>query len=498
MKALFYTATAVFIALAGVIAYFALQSPSSLGGARIVLDIDVAGMPQIEAESTAHAPLDPYANEKDEKPGDDASAPAAEDVVPAQSVDAGTPHRAADAAQDSQPAREAHHEDITATPPGTALAGLQQDRPLFREVDPQGEPQAQALSHTEMQAAAEPAPPAQVAAKEERLTLPGTNLDAPPSRSLPRDAAHDPAEVTSDIAPGAPVAPPPPAVSAAAPAAPAPQVDAAAPAPVPPPVPIRRPNDIPATAERVAAADGALGGLQFATTEVSTPKEARIAILLRGVGRNERDGAQALAKLPSAVSLGFLPYSASAQRLATQARDKGHEIIVQLPLEPTDYPTNDPGPDTLLTSLPPEENAARLDTVLTRFQGYTGVTNFLGGKMLQSKTSLKPVLEDIKARGLVYVAESNNSSATVKQLAREINLRYGAAQILIDAQATPEAIDKALDRLVALARQQGSAIGMGTASGVTIGQVEAWSQKLGAQGITLVPVGALAQTPGAS
>jgi polysaccharide deacetylase 2 family uncharacterized protein YibQ len=122
----------------------------------------------------------------------------------------------------------------------------------------------------------------------------------------------------------------------------------------------------------------------------------------------------------------------------------------------------------------------------------------MGGKMLQSKTSLKPVLEDIKARGLLYVGESNNSSAAVKQVAREINLRYGAAQVLIDAQATPDAIDKALTRLIALARQNGSAIGMGTATGMTITQVQAWSEKLAAQGITLVPVGALAQTPGSS
>jgi uncharacterized protein len=118
--------------------------------------------------------------------------------------------------------------------------------------------------------------------------------------------------------------------------------------------------------------------------------------------------------------------------------------------------------------------------------------------MLQSKNSLKPVLEDLKARGLVYVGESNNSSAAVKQVAREINLRFGVAQVLIDAQATPDAIEKSLQRLVALARQQGSAIGMGTASGVTIAQVQAWSQKLAPQGITLVPVGVLAQTPGSS
>jgi polysaccharide deacetylase 2 family uncharacterized protein YibQ len=491
MKALFYTATAVFIALAGIIAYFALQSPASVGSARIVLDIDIAGMPQAADESAARAPLDPYANEKDENPADSGEQPAPREGQPSHSGDAGAlPGRDDHPESHSAPRREAQQEEIPAPPPGTALAGLEQDRPIFREVEPEG------------QAAPEPHPgadpaPAEQAAKEE-FVLPGTNVDLPPSSlsASERHAAQQPADVTVDTIAGSPTMP----TASSEPSA-APHAEAFAPAPVlpPPPVPARRPNDIAGPGERAAAADSDLtGGVQFATTEVSAGKEARVAILLRGVGRNERDGAAAIAKLPSAVSLGFLPNSATAQRFATQARDKGHEIIIQIPLEPTDYPTSDPGPDAMMTSLTPEENAARLDTVLTRFQGYTGVTNYMGGKMLQSKTALKPLLEDIKGRGLVYVGESNNSSTAVRQLAGEISLRYGGSQVLIDANSSPDAIDKALQRLVDLARQQGSAIGMGTAKGVTIEQVERWSQKLAAQGITLVPVGALAQTPGSS
>jgi uncharacterized protein len=495
MKALFYTATAVFIALAGVIAYFALQSPASVGSARIVLDIDIAGMPQAENDSAARAPLDPYADEKDENPADGGEGPAPREDNPAQSGDVGPVlGRDSHPQSHSAPTREAHQEEIPAPPPGTALAGLEQDRPIFREVEPEG--QAASQQHL----GADRAPAERAEREEERLILPGTNIDLPPSSSpaAERRSAQQPADVTADIAPSATGSPTMPTASSAP--STATQAEAFAPAPIlpPPPVPARRPNDLAGPGDRAAADANLTGGVQFATTEVSGGREARVAILLRGVGRNERDGAAAIAKLPPAVSLGFLPNSASAQRFAGQARDKGHEIIVQIPLEPTDYPTSDPGPDAMMTSLSPEENAARLDTVLTRFQGYTGVTNYMGGKILQSKTSLKPLLEDIKARGLVYVGESNNSSTAVRQLAGEIDLRYGGSQVLIDANASPDAIDKALQRLVDLARQNGSAIGMGTAKSVTIEQVEEWSQRLAAQGITLVPVGVLAQIPGSS
>lgn len=513
MKTLFYTATAVFITLAGVIAFFALQTPaSSVGGARIVLDVDASGMPAAGKDGEAAA-LDPYANEQDDKPAD-AEAPAPADVTENGGADAQQANAAivqddlvapeAPPAETSR-AEGAPDEEIPALPPGTALAGLDQAQPLFREVPANTQP-------TAAPDATDPEAPAEVATAEEPVQetaprapgetepdadpgLPGTNLAAVREEPLPADERHE-LRGAADIAPQDTAAASPQSLPAEEPqptAAPVEEFQAAVPPPPPPPpIPRRRPSDIP------GAADGSWAGVQFATTEVIAPRPARIAILLRGVGRNEQDGADAIAKLPSAVSLGFLPYAGESARLASEAREKGHEIIVQLPLEPADYPTSNPGPDTLLTSLRPEENAARLQAVLNRFEGHTGVTNFMGGKMLQSKGALKPVLEDIKARGLVYVGESNNSHNTVRQVAREINLRYGAAQVLIDTQANPDAIEKALSRLASIARQRGSAIGIGSASAMTIEQVQVWSEKLATQGITLVPVGALAQTPGSS
>jgi uncharacterized protein len=512
MKALFYTATAVFITLAGVIAYFALQTPSSsVGGARIVLDIDVSGMPSV-ANDGSTAALDPYANEQEDKP-EGADGPASSEVTEGSRT--GGEQANAAVVQDELAARDlpsdlaeaAPAEDVPPPPPGTALAGLDQSKPLFREVAPEGQPAGDARAAEESRPADEPAPGERHAATERQaepaFVLPGTNLALPEPEpaELPADERHG-LRGGADVAPRDSAAASPAALpgegAGQQPASVQPETQAAVPPPPPPPpVPRRRPNDIPAPGER-ASGDGSWAGVQFATTEVATPKPARIAILLRGVGRSEQDGADAIAKLPSAVSLGFLPYAAQSPKLASEAREKGHEVIVQLPLEPADYPTSNPGPDTLLTTLPAEENAARLQSVLNRFDGHTGVTNLMGGKMLQSKDALKPVLEDIKARGLVYVGESNNSHNTVRQLAREINLRYGAAQVLIDTQANPEAIDKALTKLAGIARQRGSAIGIGSASALTIEQVQAWSEKLAAQGITLVPVGALAQTPGSS
>ncbi len=271
----------------------------------------------------------------------------------------------------------------------------------------------------------------------------------------------------------------------------------------PPPFPKRRPENIPPPV-RTATGKG-WAGTHLAATEATTranvgsgAKSARIAILLRGVGRDDRNSGEAVTNLPSAVSLAVMPLSGRAPQWAIKAREAGHEVIIQLPFEPSDYPTNNPGPETLLAGSGPDENLQRLRTLLSKFDGYTGVTNYLGGRLLQSKAALRPILEDLKSKGLIYIGEGNNSHALLRGIAGELGLRYGGADVIIDARPTPAAIQQALDRLVSVARKDGNAIGMAYASRTTIEQLKTWSKSLSAKGVTLVPVGALAEAPSAS
>lgn len=253
----------------------------------------------------------------------------------------------------------------------------------------------------------------------------------------------------------------------------------------PPPLPLKRPENIPAAVRTASLNSGA----------ASAP---RVAILLRGLGRNDKNSEFAVTSLPPAISLGFAPYVGSAQVWAQQARERGHEVIIQLPFEPADYPKTDPGPDTILTTSSSAVNSSRIQNVLERFDGYNGVTSYYGGKLLQSPDALRPVLEDIKSRGLIYISEPDASQALVRKLAAELGVIYGGADIVVDNFQTTEVIQQNLDALVELARKNGSAIGLAYASRNSIEQLRIWSETVASKGVTLVPVGVVAQTPGAS
>ena len=106
-----------------------------------------------------------------------------------------------------------------------------------------------------------------------------------------------------------------------------------------------------------------------------------VAIVVGGLGVGAAKTTDAIMKLPPAVTLAFTPYGSDPAKLAERARAQRHEILLQIPMEPFDYPDNDPGPQTLLTTLSPKQNIDRLYWHLSRFQGYAGIANFMGAPL---------------------------------------------------------------------------------------------------------------------
>jgi len=216
----------------------------------------------------------------------------------------------------------------------------------------------------------------------------------------------------------------------------------------------------------------------------------RIAVLINGMGMSDAATADAIKGLPAPVSVAYGAYGRNLQDWVTKTRAAGHEVLLQIPLEPQDYPTNDPGPHTLLTSLPPEENMKRLQWLMSRFTGYVGITNLMGAKFETTQDSFLPVLEEVKARGLMFVDDGTTQNSTVGQIAGTIGLEYGTGDVDIDAVPSPDSIAKALAHLESLAKERGSAIGVASAKPATIKQLAQWVSQLQGKGFVLIPVSA--------
>jgi hypothetical protein len=220
---------------------------------------------------------------------------------------------------------------------------------------------------------------------------------------------------------------------------------------------------------------------------------ARVAVLVNGLGLPDAPSSEVLEGLPAPISVAYAAYGRSPQELVTKARAAGHEVLLQIPLEPNNYPTEDPGPHTLLTTLPPDENLKRLQWLMSRYTGYVGITNHMGAKFETTREAMAPVLEEVKRRGLLYLDDGSVKGSAGETIAGAIGLDYAVANVRLDEGSG--GLAKALAELEILARERGTAIGVAKAKAATVKQLADWADKLEAKGLVLVPVSAAMRSP---
>jgi uncharacterized protein len=225
----------------------------------------------------------------------------------------------------------------------------------------------------------------------------------------------------------------------------------------------------------------------------SGARGTRIAIVVTGLGLSQTGSQRAIQQLPAGVTLAFAASGNSLQRWMQEARHKGHEILLQIPLEPFDYPANDPGPGTLLTAGSARENLARLHEAMAKITNYTGVVNYQGGRYLSDPKALQPVFQDLAARGLLFLDDGSSSLSRTETVASAAELPHVFADVVLDGQLQTEAILRKLDELGRIADRKGTAIGVAAAFDESIEAVRQWSEEAARRGIEIVGVSAIAR-----
>lgn len=247
------------------------------------------------------------------------------------------------------------------------------------------------------------------------------------------------------------------------------------------------------------AADGRTAMVAYARAfdPGATPRP-RIVLVLTGLGTSAAETQRALEKLPPTVTLAFSPYASNLQTWVDNARGKGHEVLIEVPMEPLDFPDSDPGPRTLMSSAPNEENEQRLIWTLTRFTGYAGAVNAQGGKFLSEAHALEPVIRFLARRGILWVDVSNSETSVTAGTAQQQKAAAVAGAMRIDAIQTPEAIEEKLLDLEARARRDGVAVGLAFPYPVSIERIAEWARGVTAKGFVIAPASAAATRPGAA
>ena len=214
-----------------------------------------------------------------------------------------------------------------------------------------------------------------------------------------------------------------------------------------------------------------------------------VSLVVGGLGLNAVTTRAAIERLPAEVTLSFVPYAEGLQAWIDMARAQGHEVMIELPMEPTGYPDNDPGPYTLLSSGGADDVEAKLDWLLGRATGYFAVTNYLGDRFATSDEGMGAMLAVLRQRGLAFL-DDGSMRRKPGAFAR------ASADRIIDEQQSPAAIMGQLNALEAAAKTRGAAMGTGFSYPVTVEAAARWTAGLEARGLQLAPASAMTRRPG--
>lgn len=243
--------------------------------------------------------------------------------------------------------------------------------------------------------------------------------------------------------------------------------------------------------------DGRAPADAYARPFYNRPGQPTVSVVLGGLGINYTHTINAIEELPAEVTLSFAPHARGLETWVRRARADGHEVLIELPLEPYDHGRVRPHANTLQTAAGADANIARLERVLALATGYYGVINYQGDKFVRDAEAVRPMLDTLAERGVAFVEDGSLSGSVLKAEAGRAGVRYAGADLVIDARIDADTMKDQLMELEATARQDGTAFGTAIAYPLTIDILKEWTDELEAKGILLAPASSIQNVPNA-
>ena len=213
-----------------------------------------------------------------------------------------------------------------------------------------------------------------------------------------------------------------------------------------------------------------------------------VSLIIGGLGINRALTQQAIDELPAEVTLSFAAHSVGLQGWINKARAKGHEVLIELPMESKAFNPSEPGAErALMVSRNTSSNPRNLDWLLSRAQGAFGVTNYNGDLFLSRADAVAPLFDKLAKSGLGFVFDGSISAPSLSAISASARLPYASGYNLIDATQDTSFIDSELSRLTESAKLGAQPIGVGFTYPETIASVKRWTNSLASQGLTLAP-----------
>ena len=193
----------------------------------------------------------------------------------------------------------------------------------------------------------------------------------------------------------------------------------------------------------------------------------RLAILLDDAGQ-KLDLVNAAGALPTEVGFAILPFLPKSSETAVALAQAGHEIWLHLPMEPENYPANDPGPGAVLMAMTPDELRIAVHSALNNIPHVVGVNNHMGSKTTADLKTMTWIMQELKARGMAFIDSRTTVHTVAEEAAQAQGVPSNRRHVFLDNERSPAAIRIQLDEAVYRSRIEGEIIAIGHLDPVTV------------------------------
>ena len=224
----------------------------------------------------------------------------------------------------------------------------------------------------------------------------------------------------------------------------------------------------------------------WATVVVADRAPPTIGLVIDDVGYTLALGLRVVS-LPGPLACSIIPYTPYATQLAEAAHRAGKEVMLHLPMESRDGSYLGPGGLNHTMTHTELSRVLRADLALVPY--VRGVNNHMGSLLTQDAHAMSWVMAEIKQHDGLFFIDSRTTAATVAlDAAQEAGLSATRRDLFLDNVPQASAIRTQFARLVALARVQGTAIGIAHPRPVTVEVLEEVLPRLSALGVRLALV----------
>ena len=219
-----------------------------------------------------------------------------------------------------------------------------------------------------------------------------------------------------------------------------------------------------------------------------------VAIIIDDIGYDPKIAEKFIA-LNAAITLSILPHSPYQRQIIRMAREKGLELMLHLPMEPQEYPSVNPGPGALMTTMSPDTLIRQLNDDLDAVPFIKGVNNHMGSKMTASSDQMNQVLSSIKKRDLFFIDSRTSSESQARSSARLFQVPYAERDVFLDHVQDPDAIRKQFRLLLHKASTNGQALAIGHPHALTLQILQEELPEIQKK-VTIIPASAMVHPAG--